>query len=237
MKTKLIPILILSILLTACMQGLTPAPSAYPPPEAYPASATQTNLPLMQTNAPTITMTSPVKSNVTVYPTPRRDLTPTPNLTSIAWPEFSSEFTYQEDGVPFVGTVHYAFRYPSDWYLYPGVINIAPGLEGSTYLQNYERLNNHPDYPSQTVGTIKLSIYALPCSSTEQGCPVDLPVLAADYPGTQEMIYHSGWTTWTTFLFVNGFRFMLQAYMPGTPEENTELLQTMEDILATVRLW
>jgi hypothetical protein len=203
---------------------------------------TQTNLPPTQTSAPTITMTSTVQSDVTAYPTPRRDLTPTPNPTSAAWPEFSSEFIYKVDEVAFTGTLHYAFRYPSNWYLYPGVFKeVAPGRNGAvTYLQNYERLNNDSDYTPQSTGIAKLTIYALPCPSVlGTDCPIDAPVIASGYTGTQEMIYHDidGRIIWRTFLFKNGFCFMIYGFMPGTPEENAELIQTLEDILATVRLW
>ncbi|MEW6713227.1 MAG: hypothetical protein AB1403_25630, partial [Candidatus Riflebacteria bacterium] len=168
-------------------------------------------------------------------------LTPTPNPTSAAWPEFSSEFIYQEDEVAFAGTLHFAFRYPPDWYLYPSKVKkVAPGGGGRIYLQSFEWIGNDPEYsPWPAEKAVRLTFYALPCNITEQGCPVELSDLAAEYPGNQEIIYHDidGWTTWTTFLFVNGFRFMLQAYMPGTPEENAELIQILEEILATVRLW
>jgi hypothetical protein len=185
-------------------------------------------------------MTSTVQSDVTAYPTPRRDLTPTPNPTSAAWPEFSSEFIYKVEDVAFTGTLHFAFRYPSDWYLYPGKKEVRGHPGTRTYLQSFEWLGNDPEYSPQPTGTVRLTFYASPCPSVfGTDCPADAPVIAGGYQGTQEMIYHDidGWTTWTTYLFKNGFCFGINGYMPGTPEENAELLQTMEDILATVKLW
>ena len=235
MKAKLIPILIISIALTACASGLTPAPTAYPAP------STQTNLPPTQTSVPAITLTSPVKSTITAYPTRWRDFTPTPNSTPGVWPEFSSEFTYNEKyGLPFVGTVRYAIRYPPDWYLYPGRVDVAPGREGQTYLQNYERLGDDPYYtPLQMEGTVRVSLYALPCiSSLGKDCPTDLPLLSSGLPGTKDISYQSStnYTYWDAYLYVKGMQFDLHGYMPGTPEENAELIQILEEILASVRL-
>jgi len=188
-------------------------------------------------------MTSPVKSDVTAYPTPRRDITPTPNPTSAVWPEFSSEFIYKVDEVAFTGTLHYAFGYPSDWYLYPGKTKeVGYGRQGArTYLQSFEWIGNDPEYsPWPTEKAVRLTFYASPCLSVlGTDCPADAPVIVRDYPGTQEVIYHDvdGWTIWRTSLYKNGFCFMLEGVMPDTPEENAELIQTLEEILATVKLW
>lgn len=235
MKAKLIPILIISIALTACASGLTPAPTAYPAP------STQTNLPPTQTSVPAITLTSPVKSTITAYPTRWRDFTPTPNSTPGAWSEFTSEFSYPENLKPtYSGTIHYSIRYPADWFLYPGYTIVFLGNEwGGTYIQNYERIGETPEQPTLTPGKVQLKVYtAGPCTSAiGKPCPTDLPLLSNGIPGIQEIEQQNGFTYWGVSLYAQDYQFGLIAAMPGTPEENAELIQILEEILATVRLW
>ncbi|MFZ5880857.1 MAG: hypothetical protein ACOY0R_15930 [Chloroflexota bacterium] len=177
----------------------------------------------------------------TPFPTRWRDFTPTPNSTPGVWPEFSSEFSYPENLKPtYSGTIHYSIRYPADWFLYPGYTIVFPGKEWQwTYIQNYEQIGDTPDQPSLAPGKVQLEVYtAGPCTSAiGKPCPTDLPLLSNGLPGTQEIKQQNGFTYWRVNLYAQDYQFGLIATMPGTPEENAELIQILEEILASVRLW
>jgi hypothetical protein len=139
-----------------------------------------------------------------------------------------------------VGPLHFTIAYPPDWYLYPGYTVIHPGefLQG-TFIQNFKRIDDVPDESLSAPDSIALIINAAPCEVTEQGCPADLPLLSSGLPGTKDIRYQSSnnYTYWDAYLYVKDMQFGLHGYMLGTPEENAELIQILEEILATVRLW
>lgn len=201
----------------------------------------QKDLPPTQVGYPTSAVTSQVMPTATVYPTLWRDFTPTPNSTPGIWPEFSSEITYANSfNGSVVGPLHFTITYPSDWYLYPGYTVTHPGefLQG-TFIQNFKRIDDVPDESLSVSGSIMLIINAAPCDVTEQGCPTDLPLLSSGLPGTRDIRYQSSnnYTYWDAYLYAKDMQFGLHGYMLGTPEENAELIKTLDEILATVKLW
>lgn len=207
------------------------------------STATQTNLPVTQTNlsaypnfapTPTPRVTSPAYPTI---PTAWRDYTPTPNSTPGAWPEFSSQFTFTRrlpDGIV-VGPLYYSVRYPPDWYLYPGPTVIYAGEARGTDIQNYKGVTNQESLRLEA-GRAHLMLIARACNSTEQGCPVGLPLLSPGFPGTQEVRLDefNHLTYWNTFLYINDMQFAMYGVMFGTPEENVDLIKTLDEILATV---
>ena len=196
--------------------------------------STQTNLPVTQTNLPAYFTPTP-RVTPAAYPTRWRDYTPTPNSTPGVWPEFSSELAYldQHDMVV-TDPIHFKVSYPPDWYLYPGFTVVITGVEWQgTYIQNYEQIVN-PENPPLTAGKVQMMISAGPCSTTEEGCPVGLPLLSTGLPGTQEITYNSGYTYWTTHMYVRDIQFSVYGYMFGSPEDNASLTKILDEILATV---
>lgn len=156
---------------------------------------------------------------------------PTSAFTSNNWQEYSSEFTSA------IGTIHYSIRYPPDWYVYPGSTKSEPGLEAQTYIQDFERIGEVGGDTAgyQVAGTVRLEIYALPCAKTEEGCdPTGLSILAPNLSGVKNIEGRSGWTVWTVFLYKNDYRFSLEGYILGTPEDNDDLLKVLDEILSTV---
>jgi len=162
---------------------------------------------------------------------PTETVTPTSTFTSENWQEYSSEFTSD------VGTIHYSLRYPQNWYVYPGSTKSEPGLEGQTYVQDFERIGevggDTADY--QVAGTVRLEIYALPCAIVEEGCnPTGLSILTPNLSGVKKIENRFGWTTWRVFLYKNDYRLSLEGYILGTPEQNNGLLKLLDQILSTV---
>lgn len=157
--------------------------------------------------------------------------TPISTFTFEDWRQYSSEFTAN------IGTIHYSLRYPQDWYVYPGSTKSEPGLEGQTYLQDFERLgtvgSDTSDY--QVAGKVRLEIYALPCAVVQEGCnPKGLSILASDLSGEKKVEERDGWTVWTVFLYQKDYRLSLEGYMLGTPEQNAGSLKVLDQILSTV---
>jgi hypothetical protein len=169
-------------------------------------------------------------SSCSQFTTSKQGFTPTPalNLPTDNWQQYSSLFTSD------AGTIQYSLRYPKEWYVYPGLVKSEPGLEGQTYIQNFIRIgDNNSDY--QAPGTVKLAIYALPCAVTEEGCATTgLPTLAPDLPGVRKIDNSSDWTIWTVFLYTKDYRLSLEGYMPGTLEQNKDLITILDEILSTV---
>ena len=162
---------------------------------------------------------------------PTETAVPISTLTSENWKEFSSKFTSD------VGTIQYSLRYPQDWYVYPGSTKSEPGLEGQTYIQDFERIGevggDTSDY--QVASTARLEIYALPCAITEEGCDVaGLSTLVSNLSGVKKIENRSGWTVWTVFLYTKNYRLSLDGYMIGTPEQNDALIKVLDKILSTV---
>lgn len=152
-------------------------------------------------------------------------------LASDNWQEYSSEFTSN------VGIIHYSLHYPQDWHVYPGSTKSEPGLEGQTYIQDFERIGtvggDTSDY--QLAGKVRLEIYALPCASVEEGCnPNGLAILTPNLSGVRKVENRSGWTVWTVFLYKKDYRLSLEGYMLGTSEQNHVLLDVLDEILSTV---
>lgn len=242
-KWSFLIVLVLLWNLTACSQE-----RAQPLNTAYPGPVTSK----IVSNTPTPTKTilpsltprpiSTISPTRTVFlPTHWRDFTPTPNSTPGIWPEFSSEITYANSfNGSVVGPLHFTITYPSDWYLYPGYTVTHPGefLQG-TFIQNFKRIDDVPDESLSVFGSIMLIINAAPCDVTEQGCPTDLPLLSSGLPGTRDIRYQSSnnYTYWDAYLYAKDMQFGLHGYMLGTPEENAELIKTLDEILATVKLW
>src|SRR6266498_5702944 len=142
---------------------------------------------------------------------------PTSTFTPDNWQEYSSTFTSD------AGINRYSLRYPCDWYIYPGSTKSEPGLEGETYIQDFERIGDvggdTADY--QVAGTVRLEIYALPCAIVEEGCnPTGLSILAPNLSGVKKIENRFGWTTWRVFLYKNDYRLSLEGYMLGTPQQN-----------------
>src|SRR5258708_31546182 len=77
---------------------------------------------------------------------PTKTVVPNSTFTSGNWKEYSSKFTSD------VGTIQYNLHYPQAWYVYPGLTNSEPGLEGQTYIQDFERIGEAVVIPQ----TIKL---------------------------------------------------------------------------------
>jgi hypothetical protein len=157
--------------------------------------------------------------------------TSTSTITIEHWQEYSSEFTSN------VGTIHYSLHYPHDWYVYPGSTKSEPGLEGQTYIQDFERIGtvggDTSDY--QVAGKVRLEIYALPCAIVEEGCnPKGLSVLAPNLSGAKNIEERDGWTVWTVFLYKKDYRLSLEGYMLGTPEQNDDSLKVLDEILSSV---
>jgi hypothetical protein len=157
--------------------------------------------------------------------------TPTSTITAEDWQEYSSEFTSD------VGTIHYNLRYPRDWHVYPGSTQSEPGLEGQTYIQDFERIGtvggNTSDY--QVAGQARLEIYALPCKIVEEGCnPKGLSIVAPNLSGVKKVEGRSGWTVWSVFLYQQDYRLSLEGYMLGTPEQNDGSLKVLDEILSTL---
>jgi hypothetical protein len=243
MKHKWSFLIILALFwnLSACSQE-----SGRPVNTAYPGPVTRT----IVSNTPTLTKAvfpsstphpiSTISPTRTVFlPTRWRDFTPTPNSTPGVWPEFSSSVTYFNffDGTE-AGPLHFSLRYPPDWYLYPGYTVVSPGLEWQgTYIQNYER-SGDPDQPSLTPGKVQLYTGMGPClRNLGRECPLDSPLLSPGLPGVKNISEHDHFTFWAVELYKGEFFFEIYAAMPGTREENTELLQILDEILATVKLW
>jgi hypothetical protein len=156
---------------------------------------------------------------------------PTSTFTPDNWKGYSSKFTSN------VGTIEYSLRYPRDWVVYPGSTRSEPGLEGQTYIQNFVRVGEAGGDTSeyQVAGTVRLEIYALPCAITAEGCDTQgLLSLVSGVPGVRKVENRDGWTIWTVFLYTKDYRFSLDGYMPGTPEQNNENIQTLDEILSTV---
>ena len=192
--------------------------------------ATQTSLPAYFTPTPRVTPAA-----YPAIPTAWRDYTPTPNSTSGEWPYFSTLLSYldQHDMVV-TEPILFKVSYPPDWYLYPGSTMVITGVEWQgTYIQNFEQIGN-PDNPPLTAGKVQMMISAVPCNTTEEGCPVGLPLLSTGLPGTQEITYNSGYTYWKTHMYIRDIQFSVYGYMFGTPKENTDLIKTLDEILATV---
>ncbi|MBI5962072.1 MAG: hypothetical protein HY863_01230 [Chloroflexi bacterium] len=63
-----------------------------------------------------------------------------------------------------------------------------------------------------------------------------LPLLSPGFPGTQEVRLDefNHLTYWNTFLYINDMQFAMYGVMFGTPEENVDLIKTLDEILATV---
>jgi len=147
------------------------------------------------------------------------------------WQEYSSKFMSN------VGTIQYSLRYPKGWYVYPGSTNSKPGLEGQTYIQDFVRIGtvggDTSDY--QVAGTTRLEIYALPCAITEEGCNTKEPLaLVSDLPGVRKIDNRDNWTIWTVFLYTKDYRFSLNGYMIGAPEQNNDQIKILDKILSTV---
>jgi hypothetical protein len=162
---------------------------------------------------------------------PTETAVPTSTFTLDNWQKYSSKFMSN------AGTIQYSLRYPQDWYVYPGSINSEPGLEGQTYIQDFVRIGDvggdTSDY--QVAGTVRLEIYALPCTVTEEGCdPLGLSILAPNLSGVKKIESRSGWTIWTVFLYKEDYRLSLEGYMIGTPEQNDNLIKDLDEILSTV---
>lgn len=68
-------------------------------------------------------------------------------------------------------------------------------------------------------------------------CPLDSPLLSPGLPGAKNIYERDHFTFWEVELYKGEFLFAIHAAMPGTPEENAELIQILEEILASVRLW
>jgi hypothetical protein len=157
--------------------------------------------------------------------------TPTSRFMVDDWQKYTSEFTSN------VGTIHYSLRYPKNWYVYPGSTKSEPGLEGQTYIQNFERIGtvggDTSDY--QVAGKVRLEIYALPCAIVEEGCtPKELSLVAPSLSGVKKVEERDGWTVWTVFLYQTDYRLSLDGYMLGTSEQNDSSLKVLDQILSTV---
>jgi len=169
--------------------------------------------------------------------------TPTPieTLFSFDEAEYSSYFTTEVETSEYsfrypseVGTIEYSLRYPSGWYVYPGSTKIAPGLGSETFIQSFPRTgdSNSGYQPSDS---IKVEIYALPCAVTENGCdPNGLTFITENLQGTRTLQYLDGKTVWTVFLYTKNYRFMLQGYLKGEHDENSELIKILDEIASTV---
>ncbi len=157
--------------------------------------------------------------------------TQTSTITIENWQKYSSEFTSN------IGAIHYSLRYPPDWYVYSGSTKSEPGLEGQTYIQDFERIGtvggDTSDY--QAAGKARLEIYALPCAIVEEGCnPKGLSILAPNLSGVKNVEERDGWTVWTVFLYQKGYRLSLDGYMLGASEQNNSSLKVLDEILSTV---
>ena len=169
------------------------------------------------------------------------------------WQEYSSEYTYASHFSPDgrTGFLKYSLHYPAGWFLYPGSTISEPGLEGQTYIMNFERVGTDMGYQPQSVGTVKLAFYAIPCRGTQEGCRTDLPEISPGVYILREVKYSpilesnenldydlglSDWTIWSAGLYARGFIFGLSGYMPGKPEDNTTLIESLDQILSTVKI-
>ena len=164
---------------------------------------------------------------------------PTLDASLNGWQEYSSKYTYSNRDTLETGFLKYHLRYPSGWYLYPYTTSIISeaGLEGETYIQNFERVGNDMELEPQSAGTVKLVLSAGPCKVTQEGCLTGLPELAPGLPGIRKVEVRSlskTWTVWTASLYTRGFLFRLIGYMIGTPEENAGLIKTLDKILSTL---
>ncbi len=211
---------VLTLILASCSPLM---PAAYPEP----ATSTESIRPYKtRTVLPTIWPTK------TPFPTADREY-PIPNLPPKAWPEFSGEYTYSNIDISENGFLKYGFRYPPGWYLYPGSTISAPGLEGETYIQNFERIGMDWWYEPQSVGTVKISLYALPCKIVEEGCLTNIPEFAPGLPGTRAVEKREDWTVWEISLYTKYFRISLAGYMPGNPAGNAALIEVLDEIPST----
>jgi hypothetical protein len=221
---SIFPGMILLLTLSAC--SLKTQPNGTATPIIYP---------VQQLEIPPVPAYTPTRVSIVAYPTGRRDFTPIPNLTPGAWLEFSSEITYTSppDGIA-AGPLHFRVQYPPDWYLYPGYTVIYPGGIG-THIQNYKGDTNQENLRLET-GRVHLTLTAKPCNSTEQGCLAGLPLLSPGLPGTKEVRYQdeSNLTYWNTYLYIKDMQFAMYGIMSGIPEENTSLINILDEILATV---
>ena len=152
---------------------------------------------------------------------------PTLDASFNRWQEYSSEFTYSSIDTLETGFLKYRLRYPPGWYIYPG------STTGETYIQNFERIGIDLEAEPQVAGTVKLIFSALPCKHSMDSCPTGLPELAPGLPGAQEVDAISDETLWVTSLYTRGFVIYISAHMIGTPEENAELIKTLNKLLST----
>lgn len=176
--------------------------------------------------------------------TPEPTLTPAPFVIPVFtppddWQEYSSEYTYTSHFSPDgrTGFLKYSLRYPTGWFLYPGSTISEPGLEGQTYLMNFERVGTDMWYQPLTAGRAQIAIYALPCFNSDQ-CRTDVPELQSGVFVYRKIVEPNpiNGTTWEVIINARGFRLSLTGYMPGTSEDNAELIETLDQILTTVKI-
>ncbi len=160
-----------------------------------------------------------------IQPTPTKNL-PVPN-----WIWFSSYFTSDE------GRLEYNLQYPEEWYLYPGLTESVPGLEGETLVQSFARVNGNFEY--QPPDSIKIKIYALPCNLTQEKCEdsdqITSPVTES-LQGVKTIQYLAGDTVWNVFIYAKNYRFMLQGYLKGEHSEYSEQIALLEKIASTLEI-
>lgn len=198
--------------------------AAYPEP----ATSTESIRPYKtRTALPTIWPTK------TPFPTADREY-PTPNLPPKDWPEFSGVFSYscESRGDKTVETsLKYHIRYPPDWYRYPD-LSFNPSAQ---YFQNFERTSIVLEDEPQSLGTVKLTISAVPCWASMEGCPGNLPELVPGLHGTHEVKKsEDDWTIWNISLHATEFEIYLTGYMPGSPADNAALIKVLDDMLSTI---
>lgn len=155
------------------------------------------------------------------------------------WQEYSSEYTYTARYSPdgSTGFLKYSLRYPAGWFLYPGSTISEPGLEGQTYLMNFERVGTDMWYQPLTAGRVQIAIYALPCFTSDQ-CRTDVPELQTGVFVYRKIVEPNpiNGTTWEVIINAKGFRLSLTGYMPGASEDNADLIETLDQILSTVKI-
>ena len=164
--------------------------------------------------------------------------TSTPVVIPEGWQEYSSEFTSD------TGNLHYTLYHPSHWYVYPSsTTTVNLGSEDVTTIQSFARAGISG---FQEPGTIKFHIYALPCESTQEGCNTDnLTLIAPGLPGEKKVKEGSyitpegeSFTTyWTVRIIFKDYSFGLTGFMAGTPDENVDQIEILDQILSTLVLY